>query len=227
MERRKLDGSDGDSPGMEIPGAEIETRDPDGLAALERAIGAFADRVRAAPVPDLSERVMARIAAGSRPSTAGRVAAAVVRWLDWLWAPRPVQVRPAFGMAALMVLALFAVAAPRGLAPTQRDAMANGVATPSVSLVYVQFRLEARGATQVALAGSFTGWQPEYQLRETAPGTWSILLPLGPGIHDYAFVVDGREWVADPHALRIDDGFGGSNSRIALPAAPRVDGQRS
>ncbi len=91
--------------------------------------------------------------------------------------------------------------------------------------VYVQFRLEAHGASRVALAGTFTGWQPEYELRETAPGTWSILVPLLPGIHDYAFVVNGTEWLADPHALQIDDGFGGVNSRIALPASP-AGGQR-
>jgi len=82
--------------------------------------------------------------------------------------------------------------------------------------VYVQFRLEAAGASRVALAGNFTGWEPRYELQETAPGSWSIVLPLRPGVHDYAFVVDGRHWVADPYAPRVDDGFGGANSRIAL-----------
>jgi 1,4-alpha-glucan branching enzyme len=91
--------------------------------------------------------------------------------------------------------------------------------------VYVQFRLEAAGASQVALAGSFTGWKPEFEMRESAPGVWSILLPLRPGIHDYAFIVDGERWVADPHALQVEDGFGGANSRIALPA-PAAGGQR-
>jgi 1,4-alpha-glucan branching enzyme len=83
--------------------------------------------------------------------------------------------------------------------------------------VYVQFRLEAAGAHEVALAGTFTGWRPEVRLRQTAPGTWSAVVPLRPGVHDYAFVVDGRRWVADPHAPQVDDSFGGVNSRISLP----------
>ncbi|HEX5727708.1 MAG TPA: glycogen-binding domain-containing protein, partial [Longimicrobiaceae bacterium] len=84
--------------------------------------------------------------------------------------------------------------------------------------VYVQFRLEAAGARDVRLAGTFTGWEPSVALRQTAPGEWTALVPLRPGVHDYAFVVDGTTWVADPHATRVDDGFGGKNSRISLPS---------
>jgi hypothetical protein len=42
-------------------------------------------------------------------------------------------------------------------------------------------------------------------------------VPLRPGVHDYAFVVDGERWVADPNAPQVDDSFGGTNSRISLP----------
>ena len=85
-------------------------------------------------------------------------------------------------------------------------------------MVYVQFRLESPQAQQVALAGTFTGWQPTLQLEETEPGVWSALVPLKPGVHDYVFVVDGERWVPDPHApQQVDDSFGGTNSRISLP----------
>jgi 1,4-alpha-glucan branching enzyme len=129
-----------------------------------------------------------------------------------------VRLRPAYALATLSVFAVFAVVASPPLAPSH-DLQAVGDSA-SAGQVYVQFRLEASGASQVALVGSFTAWQPDYELRETAPGTWSILVPLRPGVYDYAFVVDGREWVADPHAFQIDDGFGGTNSRIALPSPP-------
>jgi hypothetical protein len=68
----------------------------------------------------------------------------------------------------------------------------------------------------VMLAGSFTEWQPAYELVETTPGVWTVLVALQPGVHDYAFIIDGESWVADPAAPSVDDGFGGSNSRLAL-----------
>ncbi len=151
-----------------------------------------------------------------------KVAAAARRTLDGLWTPRPltVRVRPAYALAAVGVIAVLAALAPRATAPPLRESLRAGAEEAPVPEVYVQFRLDTAGATRVALAGSFTGWRPAYELRETMPGTWSILIPLRPGVHDYAFVVDGTEWVADPHALQIDDGFGGANSRIALPSPP-------
>ncbi len=45
---------------------------------------------------------------------------------------------------------------------------------------------------------------------------WSVTVPLEPGVHDYAFVVDGEQWRPDPLAPSVDDGFGGTNSRLAL-----------
>lgn len=79
----------------------------------------------------------------------------------------------------------------------------------------MQFRLEA-DATQVQLAGSFTNWALSYELHQIAHGVWTVTVPLTPGVHDYAFVLDGQRWVADPYAPHVDDGFGGMNSRLTL-----------
>jgi 1,4-alpha-glucan branching enzyme len=73
-------------------------------------------------------------------------------------------------------------------------------------------------ARQVALAGSFSDWQPAYALQQVAEGVWTIVLPIAPGVHDYAFVVDGEQWVTDPFAPQVDDGFGGANSRLTVLA---------
>jgi hypothetical protein len=179
-------------------------------AALARAV----ERVAAAPAPDLAGRVMAALPARERaPSPAPWWR----RALGWLWTPRRVSfaLRPAYGLAgvATAMLALSALHAPRG--SVAEAAPEQVAAAPSV---YVQFRLEAVGAHQVALAGTFTGWQPRYVMQETAPGVWTALVPLAPGVHDYAFVIDGDQWVADPAAPQVDDDFGGKNSRISLPA---------
>jgi 1,4-alpha-glucan branching enzyme len=83
-------------------------------------------------------------------------------------------------------------------------------------VMYVQFKIEAPGAASVELAGSFTEWTSGVQLVETAPGVWSALVALEPGVYDYGFVVDGELWMVDPTAPEVDDGFGGTNSRLFL-----------
>jgi 1,4-alpha-glucan branching enzyme len=92
-----------------------------------------------------------------------------------------------------------------------------------VPSTFVQFRFEAPDASQVQLAGSFTEWQAHHDMHQSAPGIWTITVPLSPGVHDYAFIVDGDRWTPDPYAPTVNDGFGGTNSRLALvlPEAPR------
>jgi 1,4-alpha-glucan branching enzyme len=55
-----------------------------------------------------------------------------------------------------------------------------------------------------------------YNLHQVAPGQWLVSIPLSQGVHDYAFVIDGSRWVADPYAASVSDGFGGINSRLTL-----------
>lgn len=133
------------------------------------------------------------------------------------------RLRPVYGLAAAAVLAfvmfyggallggsilpgMATEPAPAALAP------ANVPAGP----IYVQFRLEAGAATDVALAGSFSDWQPTHGMQQSADGVWTILVPLPPGVHDYGFIVDGDRWVPDPYAPQVDDGFGGVNSRLTV-----------
>ena len=161
------------------------------------------------PAPDLRGAVMSRLE-GLEPVARPRLGL-TQRLVQALWAPREVSIRPAFALAAAAVL-LAVVAVPyagRPVAPAEANAVG---ADPHV---FVQFRLEAP-AMRVQLAGSFTNWEPRYDLRQSAPGMWTITVPLTQGVHDYAFVVDGQQWVPDPHAPQIGDGFGGTNSRLSL-----------
>jgi hypothetical protein len=196
----------------DIPAGDLLPAERARLAEMERILGAAAQHLRAAAAPELAGRVMAAL-----PAHAPRRPGLVVRALGWLWKPRPVRLvfRPAYGLAGALA-AVTGVAILPGLDArgVEEAPAALAAAAPPV---YVQFRLEATGARQVALAGTFTGWQPAVQLRQTKPGEWSAVVPLHPGVHDYAFVVDGQRWVADPHAPQVDDSFGGTNSRISLP----------
>lgn len=139
------------------------------------------------------------------------------------WAAQEIRlrVRPIYALAAAAVLAAIMVSGgallsgafnPTG--PTARSATAP-VPMPA-GPVYVQFRLEAGSASNVALAGSFSDWQPTHGMQQSVDGVWTILVPLQPGVHDYGFIVDGERWVPDPYAPQVDDGFGGVNSRLTV-----------
>lgn len=197
-----------------LPESLLTTGERARLARTKDTIAEVADTLRSVPAPDLAERVMAAV------STPAEVRHGPSRsaLLDWLWRPRPIAFRPAYGVGLLAILALapFGLQRVAGVGPS--DAGLENTATLAAApvRVFVQFRFEAPGATNVALAGSFTEWAPEIRLEETMPGVWSALVPLEPGVHDYTFVVNGQDWVADPAAPQVDDGFGGTNSRLFL-----------
>jgi Glycogen recognition site of AMP-activated protein kinase len=200
---------DGDLP-REALGPEELLR----LQALEASLCDTREAVRTIPLPDLTRRVMEGLP--SSPVASARDEGLVRRLRGWLWTPRPIALRPAYGIAfaavtaGVLLVLLPGREAPIGSAPVLAEAEAE-------SPMYVQFRIEIPGASQVELAGSFTSWQPEYELTEVSPGVWSVMVPLRPGVHDYGFVVDGSRMVVDPNAPQVDDSFGGSNSRLFLP----------
>jgi len=183
--------------------------------SVERAIHETRAFVDARPAPDLAAGVMRQIEQlGLRP--AKRPHSALARLAGTLWTARHVsfQFRPAYGLLAAAAVVALAVFLPYGWRSSVDSASA--VSATVAPTLFVQFRLQVPDASNVRLAGSFTNWQPQYELHQTAPGIWTITLPLPPGVHDYAFIVNGQRWVADPYARAVDDGFGGTNSRLAL-----------
>ena len=184
-----------------------QDRDPD----IQNVIDETRAFVSSRPAPDLRDSVMRRIAA--LPAVAPQ-RGPLHRLARHLWTPRDVRLqwRPLYAVVAGAFM-LFMVFLPYGRRLPDTDPR-----------VFVQFRLDAADATDVRLAGSFTNWQPQYELHEVSPGLWTITLPLSAGVHDYVFVVNGQRWIPDPYAPQIDDGFGGVNSRIALvpPDPPRL-----
>jgi hypothetical protein len=181
--------------------------------ALVRAIEETRTFIDGTPVPDVTATVMRRVREIGAPQPRYRnvlrsMAASV-------WTRREVSFgfRPAYALAILAVVWLAWPASLLRPGSSRAPSQTSAAASPKL---LVQFRLQAADASTVRLAGSFTNWQSQYDLHQTSPGIWTITLPLGLGVYDYAFVIDGQRWVADPYAQTVDDGFGGTNSRIAI-----------
>lgn len=124
----------------------------------------------------------------------------------------------AAGFGALMVLG--------GIEIGQRGAAANVAAVSGVDTVHlVRFVIAAPGAESVSLAGDFNGWSRSATPLEDVDGRgqWAVTLPLTAGRHEYAFVVDGQRWVADPFALETRDEFGQASSVLRVGDAPPRD----
>ena len=200
------------------------------LGRFEATIAAVEAAVPRHVAPDLTTTVMARIAAleapAAVPAQAVRRAEPVrpngfARALGWLWTPRPIALRPAWALgAAALAVALVGTLSGGPDAPAQPVAIAAPATTPAE--IYVHFRLDAPDASSVHLAGDFTAWEPSYELHQSQPGVWTVVVPLEAGVHDYAFVIDGETWTPDPLATRVDDGFGGENSRLSLLPPERI-----
>jgi 1,4-alpha-glucan branching enzyme len=83
----------------------------------------------------------------------------------------------------------------------------------------VQFVLVAPDAHSVAVVGDFNDWG----LNDTAlvasnhQGVWSVTAPVPAGVHRYAFVINGKQWVPDPSAPRSSsDDFGMPSSALVV-----------
>jgi len=81
----------------------------------------------------------------------------------------------------------------------------------------VNFAVWAPNADAVSVVGDFNGWDTGVtpMQRDRSGRTWSARVPLEPGRHEYAFVVDGQRWVVDPLAPQVPDaGFGPTNAVV-------------
>ena len=103
-------------------------------------------------------------------------------------------------------------------APPASSATVAASAQRSPDTVYVvRFVLADAGARTVSLVGDFNAWTKRATpLRMAKPGVWSAQVALAPGRHEYAFVVDGKRWVADPAAERLADDFDTPSSVVTV-----------
>jgi Carbohydrate-binding module 48 (Isoamylase N-terminal domain) len=85
-----------------------------------------------------------------------------------------------------------------------------------------QFVLQNAHAHRVAVVGDFNGWNPNATPLTRAPGSglWSVTVPLMPGRHSYAFMVDDTAFVLDPQAPASHDPDLGSRESVIVVGHP-------
>lgn len=164
-----------------------------------------------------SAAFLSRVKAQMAPQAPGlwarlRAAVTVPRTLEWNLA----------GAMAAACVVLVAVAGVIRLAPeriVEVPVAAPPAQTASFSSmiepkVFVRLVLLQPSAQSVSVAGDFNGWNPEKtKLERTDGGMWTVTLPLKPGRYEYMFVIDGKQWIADPLAAEeATDGFGAQNA---------------
>jgi Glycogen recognition site of AMP-activated protein kinase len=196
----------------------------DGAAELTEREAAFAARLGTAlraskaPPEDFDVRVMQTIRAGGDVSSRPPIRAEQGR--PWWTRKRAVALSPLGGLA---MAAGFAGIVALGTLAAVRDGSGAGetavVAAARVDTVHlVRFVIREPGAQRVSLVGDFNGWSRDATPLEASAdaATWTLTLPLAPGRYEYAFVVDGERWVADPSARTVQDEFGGETSVLRL-----------
>lgn len=177
----------------------------------------FAERIaqplRAPEVlaPDFEARLMAQ----ARAELARQRAMPARR--NWLTTRRMYAISPLAGLALAAGIAVVAATSTLVLAHRPAPA-ATTVAAVHDTVQLVRFVFADSSARSVALVGDFNGWaRDKTPLHATArAGVWSVSVPLTSGRHEYAFIVNGRRWVADPLSPGNRDEFGTESSVLML-----------
>jgi hypothetical protein len=145
---------------------------------------------------------------------------------QWWRTERVFRVAPLTGLA--LAAGIAGIIAVSGIAIGSRISTHSSTATSSASTAghdtvqIVRFVFVDPHATSVELVGDFNEWaRGSTELgRSGAPGVWAVSVPLSPGRHEYAFIINGSRWVADPLAVKSSDDFGTESSviRVGTPA---------
>lgn len=157
-------------------------------------------------------RVMDEVHRGS-----GRIRDRLAR----LTRPRTIRVSPLLALAAAAIVAGAITGSVLSLQSPRARSHAGVVARVNAGSSLVQFGFAAPHASSVALVGDFNDWDPKATPLRAAStgGVWSVEVPIQPGRHLYAFVVDGTVWRPDPAAPQATgEDYGEPNSALTVIA---------
>lgn len=196
---------------------------------FERKLGAafsVKDIAESYTIPEgFSDRVMHTIGKLDSSEESSGVVEKLKSWIESIWTPREVFLRPAYGLALAMVL-LLSVSLPFYLTrqdQQQVDPNSTGESIQTVSQtadqVWLRFVYIDADAEKIAVAGDFSDWEPIPLTKQEVNGeqVWTGLVSMSRGEHSYMFVKDGEKWVTDPLAsVQREDGFGNKNAVIYL-----------
>jgi hypothetical protein len=172
--------------------------------------------------PSFEKRLMEKVRAeGSAPYPQIAIAAR-----PWWRTEREFRISPLAGLA--LAAGIAGIVAVSGIAIGSRISrvapVTAGVSAATIrdTVQVVRFVFVDPSATRVELVGDFNEWaKGTTQLSHSgAPGVWTVSVPLSPGRHEYAFIINGSRWVADPFAPKSSDDFGTESSviRVGTPA---------
>jgi Glycogen recognition site of AMP-activated protein kinase len=190
-------------------------------------------RAREPTAPDFTSRLMAVLNPGAEYEMASRARVPGAR--SWWRRTRTLQlsVSPLGALAAATFVAAVALLGTRLTQYTaaQSDSPATiAAATPPSPLTgarrdtvhVVRFVFLAPHASSVVMVGDFNNWDRGVTpLRRVGlAGAWSVSVSLPPGLHQYAFIVDGTEWTPDPAtSTTVSDEFKTTTSLIDVGGA--------
>lgn len=200
--------------------ADYRDKLPDETAAL---IERVADHLRAPEHldPSFEARLMDKVRMEARslhPVNRGEA--------SWWRRQRVVRFSPlgavalAAGVSMFVALSTVAVGSRVRSGSDKPRAVAAVAGQPSVSdtVNLIRFVFVDSNARNVELVGDFNEWtKGTTQLKRSgAPGVWAVSVALPAGRHEYAFIVDGTRWIADPLATKSSDDFGTESSVIQV-----------
>ena len=140
--------------------------------------------------------------------------ASTPRSASWWRTERVVRVSPLRGLAVAAglagIVALSTLSDNSSPSESTVAAAPAPVATRSDTIHMVRFVFVDSRASTVELVGDFNAWTKGVTRleRSAAPGVWSASVALTPGRHEYAFIINGTRWIADPLAPTTSDDFG-------------------
>ena len=141
---------------------------------------------------------------------------------SWWKRKRVVRLSPLAGLALAAGIGAIVVVSSVAIGSRISTRPAVALQTPAAvhqdTVQLVRFVFVDRSAASVELVGDFNEWARGSTTlqRSGAPGVWAVSVPLSPGRHEYAFIINGSRWVADPLAVKSTDDFGTESSVIRV-----------
>jgi hypothetical protein len=188
-------------------------------------IDALVARLKVMPSSDPRARAAILARVRGRRQSPWR-AAAIGAWQQWA---------PQLAVAAAIVAFVGVGYGARVISEPAPGETVATTSTPTIPVMQVSndlagtravpttFILKANGANRVSLIGDFNGWDRSVTAMSdpSKNGVWEITVPLPPGRHTYAFLVNDSLWTLDPRMPQEKDPDFGTPSSVILVTEKR------